>query len=322
MISQESCGALLSNCISLSSHDGPGLRTTLFFKGCSLKCKWCHNPETIRKIPELEWNSRLCIGCRTCSNVCMNDAIDFSAEATYLIDKKRCIQCFTCVESCPARALKRIGNMYSLDALEELVLKEVTLIKSLGGGVTFSGGEPAIQSVFIAELSQRLKKKEIHLALDTCGQVSWEHYRRVLPYMDLILFDLKEMNPVKHLTFTGADNRLIHENLHHITEYIQLHQLPTRIWIRTPLIPGMTASEENVTAIGRFINSGFAGYIDKWELCSFNNLCDEKYTRLGIQWELRNNELLSTKEMENLLLIAKQSAPSIKQVTASGLNKK
>lgn len=322
MISQESSEALLSNCISLSSHDGPGLRTTLFFKGCSLRCRWCHNPETIRKIPELEWNHRLCIGCRTCRDVCLNDAVDFSNETAYLIDKEKCIQCFACVESCPARALKRIGSLYSLDALEDRVLKEEALIKSLEGGVTFSGGEPALWSVFIAELSKRLKKRGIHLALDTCGQVAWEHYERLLPDMDLVLFDLKEMDPAKHVAFTGADNRLIHENLRHIANYIQSRQLPTRIWIRTPLIPGMTASEENVTAIGRFIDSGFAEYIDKWELCAFNNLCDEKYARLGIQWELKQTELLSADEMENLLFIAKQSAPSIKQVTASGLNRK
>lgn len=322
MISQESCGALLSNCISLSSHDGPGLRTTLFFKGCSLKCKWCHNPETIRRGQELEWNHRLCIGCQTCGNVCTNNAIDFSKETAYLIDKEKCNQCFACVESCPARALKVIGKTYSLDALEEQVLKEEVLIKSMGGGVTFSGGEPAIQSVFITELSKRLKKKEVHLALDTCGQVAWEHYRRLLPYMDLILFDLKEMDPIRHVAFTGADNHLIQENLSHIVQYIQTHQLPTRIWIRTPLIPGMTASEENVAAVGKFINSELAECIDKWELCAFNNLCEEKYTRLGIQWELRDKELLSIKEIENLLLIAKQSASLIKQVTASGLNKR
>lgn len=322
MILKDSCEALLSNSISLSSHDGPGLRTTLFFKGCSLRCKWCHNPETIRKAPELEWNSRLCIGCRTCSTVCTNGAIDFSKESAYLIDKKKCIQCFACVQSCPAQALKIIGNTYSLDALEESILKEETLIKALGGGITFSGGEPAIQSVFIAELSHRLKKRNFHLTLDTCGQASWEHYKRLLPYMDLILFDLKEMDVAKHVEFTGVDNRLIHENILHIAQYIQSHQLSTQIWIRTPLIPDMTASQENVTAIGRFINTQLSESVEKWELCAFNNLCSDKYARLGIQWDLKYKELLSEREMKNLLLIAKQSAPLIKHVTASGLNKK
>lgn len=322
MILQESCEALISNCISLSSHDGPGLRTTLFFKGCPLKCKWCHNPETIQKNPEVEWNRRLCIGCQTCSSVCMNGAIDFSRDNAYLIDKGKCTQCFACVDHCPAHALKRIGKTYRVDDLEEAVLKEEALLKDMGGGVTFSGGEPAIRSKFITPLAQRLKARGIHLALDTCGYVSWEHYERLLPYMDLVLFDLKEMDPAKHLAFTGADNQLIHENLNRMAEYIQARQLPVRIWIRTPLIPDMTASKENVEAIGRFIQSGLSAYVDKWELCAFNNLCEEKYTRLGIEWELKQVELLSMEEMGNLLSIAKQSAPSIKQVIASGLNRK
>lgn len=322
MILQKSCEALITNITSLSSHDGPGVRTTVFFKGCPLKCRWCHNPETIRKLPELEWNRRLCIGCHTCSTVCGSEAIDFSGRCDYLIDRERCIQCFVCAEKCPARALKIVGETYSLEALETLILKDEELIESMGGGVTFSGGEPALQAEFIVGLSRRLKNRGIHLALDTCGAVPWENYQRLLPYMDLLLYDIKEMDTVKHIEFTGADNRLVHENLFRISEYIHQHRLSTRIWIRTPLIPGMTASLGNITAIGTFINTYLSDDVDKWELCAFNNLCNDKYERLGIRWSLKNTALLSEREMGELLSHAKRAAFSIKQVTASGLNKK
>ncbi|MEG1544149.1 MAG: glycyl-radical enzyme activating protein [Tannerellaceae bacterium] len=320
MILRKQGEALITNVTSLSSHDGPGLRTTVFFKGCSLKCRWCHNPETIRQEPELEWNRRLCIGCFTCNSRCNSRAI--SAQANYLIDKKQCVQCFTCVESCPSEALKVIGRSYSLEALEALIVKDEKLIKTMHGGVTFSGGEPALQSEFVAMLAQRLKSKGLHLALDTSGQAPWKNYEQLLPVIDLLLFDLKEMNPTKHAEFTGTDNRLIHENILRIAEYIRTHQLATRIWIRTPLIPQMTAFQENIAAVGLFINTYLSDCVDKWELCSFNNLCGDKYDRLGVRWELEKVSLLSESEMNELLVRAKQSASSIKQVTASGLNRK
>ena len=322
MIFNKSCEALITHVASLSSHDGPGLRTTLFFKGCSLKCRWCHNPETIRNVPELEWDRRLCIGCRTCKEHCSSGAIDFSLGREYLVDKKQCVQCFACARQCPSQALKVTGKTYSLEALEELILKDEKLIRSMSGGVTFSGGEPVLQSEFIVQLSRRLKNRNIHLALDTCGLAPWESYKQLLPYMDLILYDLKEMDAAKHIEFTGADNRMIHENILRMVDYIHSNQLLVRIWIRTPLIPGMTASLENITAIGTFINAYLSEDVDKWELCAFNNLCNDKYNRLGVRWSLKDTELLLRGEMEELLLEAKRSASSIKQVTASGLNKK
>lgn len=320
MIRGESCDAVITHVTSLSSHDGPGLRTTLFFKGCSLKCRWCHNPETIRSVPELEWDQRLCIGCRMCHSRCNSGAI--IEGRGYLPDKSRCIHCFACVDNCPAQALRAIGKTYSLDALEARIIKDEALIKAMQGGVTFSGGEPVLQATFIMKLAGRLKKRGFHLALDTSGQAPWESYKQILPYMDLLLFDLKEMNPLKHSIFTGVDNRLIHTNILSICDYIQHERLPVRIWIRTPLIPDMTASVENITAIGFFIDQHLSGSVEKWELCAFNNLCCDKYKRLGIRWELSDTALLSESEMEHLLLKAKLSAPTIKCVTASGLNKK
>lgn len=307
---------------SLCSHDGPGLRTTLFFKGCTLHCRWCHNPETIHPFPELKWTSRECIGCRECEEICNNGAIDFSRQRDYLIEKDRCVRCFSCVEHCPSQALRIIGEEYSFRALSEQILKDEVLIKSMDGGVTFSGGEPALYPDFICRLAERLKERNLHLALDTCGQAPISAYIQMLPFLDLLLFDIKEIEPDKHAVFTGQDNRKIIDNLYIIAESIREKQLPTRIWIRTPLIPGMTASIENIYGIGRLINDSFSDLVDKWELCTFNNMCAGKYTSLGLNWPLATTSLLTEKEMKLMLDTAKRSAIEIKQITASGLTKK
>lgn len=306
----------------LSSHDGPGLRTTVFFKGCPLHCRWCHNPETIHPFPELKWTERDCIGCRKCEEACESGAIDFSRQRDHLIDRGKCIRCFSCAEHCPSKALSIIGRKYSPQTLSAAILKEEALLKSMDGGVTFSGGEPALYADFISELAKDLKERDLHLALDTCGQAPASAYAQMLPYLDLLLFDIKETEPEKHIAFTGKDNRRILENLHVIAGLIRENRLRTRIWIRTPLIPEMTASVENITGIGKLLNDSFSDLIDKWELCAFNNMCADKYTELGIDWPLAKVPLLTDKEISVLLDTAKESAGKIKQITASGLIKK
>lgn len=305
----------------LSSHDGPGLRTTVFFKGCPLHCRWCHNPETIHPFPELKWTKRDCIGCRQCEKACKNGAIDFSLKREYVIDTDKCIRCFSCVEHCPSKALSIIGHKYSPQTLSACILKDEALLKSIDGGVTFSGGEPALYPDFITVLARKLKERDLHLALDTCGQVSSSAYERMLPFLDLLLFDIKEINPERHIAFTGKDNRRVIDNLHIIAGLIRKSRLHTRIWVRTPLIPGMTASVENIAGIGKLLNDSFSDLIDKWELCAFNNMCADKYTELGLNRSLATVPLLTNEEMAALLDTAKKSAGEIKQITASGLIK-
>lgn len=306
--------AILTQIAFLASHDGPGMRTTLFFKGCPLRCKWCHNPETIYPRQELSWDQRKCIGCKTCLLQCPYEAVDF--RLPHLIRKQNCVNCFDCVETCPSRALQITGKVYDLEELEYQIIQEKQLLKSMGGGVTFSGGEPTLQTPFIASLAQKLKQEDIHLALDTCGYTSWENYQVLLPYMDLILYDLKEMDPVRHRNETGVDNHLIHENLLRMCQYIQEEHLPTHIWIRTPVIPEMTATLENIQAIARLL-SPMSAFVDKWELCAFNNLCRDKYHQLGTDWTLEHMPLLTQVQFKRLLDVAQQSA--LKQVVGSGL---
>lgn len=312
--------ALVTEIRSLSPHDGPGLRTTLYFKGCSLKCKWCHNPETISSSPEIEWNEKSCIDCRICEAECPENAITFSEPDSYIIDKIKCTACGSCVESCPSKALKKIGEPYTVNQLVERIQKDVNFIKRSNGGVTFSGGEPALQYPFIAELALKLKAHDYHIALDTCGAAPAKAYETLVPLMDLILFDLKEIDNVKHRLLTGGLNVEIHKNLTLILKIIEQQNLRTEVWIRTPLISGMTNTSENIQGIGELISTKKG--IQKWDLCTFNNLCVAKYRKLGQEWELENTELLTNNHAEKLLELAKLSVFENVKVTLSGLTKK
>jgi pyruvate formate lyase activating enzyme len=312
--------AIVTEIRSLSPHDGPGLRTTLYFKGCSLKCQWCHNPETIGSSPEIEWDSKSCIDCRICEAECPEKAIAFSEPQAYIIDKNKCTACGLCVESCPSKALKKIGQPYTVHQLVERIQKDDNFIKRSNGGVTFSGGEPALQYPFIAELALKLKAHDYHLALDTCGAATAKAYETLVPLMDLILFDLKEMDNARHRLFTGGSNVEIHKNLTLILKTIEQHNLCTEVWIRTPLIPGMTNTSENIQGIGELISTKKG--IQKWDLCTFNNLCVAKYRKLGQEWGLEHDELLSITDAANLLNLARQSVPEEVSVTLSGLTKK
>lgn len=313
------CQALLTNVEPFSSHDGPGMRVSLFFKGCSLRCQWCHNPETLHPYQEIKWDRRLCVECRGCSAVCEEGAVLSGND--YRIDVQQCTHCLRCVDICPSEALKITGRFYSTDELEQKILDAETLVKAMKGGVTFTGGEPALQADFICRLAARLKQKGFHLALDTCGHAPWQNYEKLLPYMDLLLYDLKEMDNEKHRRFTGAGNSLIHDNLKRIVRTIAAEHLSTRIWIRTPLIPGRTATNENIRAIGRFLEQ-YTYHVDKWELCAFNNLCVEKYRQLGMNWLLCDESLISEEYLQEMLRTAQQSASGIKEVIVSGLSRR
>lgn len=188
-------------------------------------------------------------------------------------------------------------------------------MKRSGGGVTFSGGEPALQYSFIEALAVKLKKENFHLAFDTCGMAPLSAFKAVLPYMDLVLFDLKEMDEKKHRKFTGSSNKQILKTLKYM-----LQNFPSlKIWIRTPVIPGMTASKANIRGIGKFINANMDRRVEKWELCAFNNLCKDKYARLGLTWTLKDTALLPQSQADRLLREAISAVGGACAVSFSGL---
>ena len=281
----------------LSTEDGPGIRTTVFFKGCSLHCAWCHNPESISTKPHIQWLSHLCIGCKTCVLSCPGGCITMKNNDRH-INIERCILCGRCVEACPTNALEMLGKQITLEDLSKELLKDSAFFEQSDGGVTFSGGEPALQPEFVAALAKILKERGIHTALDTCGLVPKANLEMILPFIDLVLYDIKLIDADLHQEFTGARNEKILENLLWLAEAMKEKQYDFSLWIRTPLIPGTTAEKENLQAVAAFLNENLAGCIKRWELCAFNNLCRDKYARLGMQWKYDDEPLMTREELD------------------------
>ncbi len=301
----------------LSTEDGPGLRTTVFFKGCPLRCAWCHNPESISPKAQLQWLETRCIGCRTCLSVCPSGSLHLD-ENGMTLNRETCNVCGLCVEACPGAALEMLGVHISLDGLMREVLKDRAYYdKSQDGGVTLSGGEPLMQPEFVLAFLQRLKAENIHTALDTCGLVSRQALERALPFTDLILFDIKEMDSRKHENFTGQRNERILENLAFLAAAIRENGSKTRLWVRTPLIPGATATAQNVAAIGAHIAS-LDGLVARWDLLAFNNLAKDKFRRLDLDWPFADTPLLSQQELAYFDDIARTSGVDASIVNTSG----
>ncbi len=313
--------ALITQITPLSSHDGPGMRTTLFFKGCSLCCRWCHNPETISVHQQAAWRGRLCIGCGGCIKraVELGVVVDSPAQITQLQSVEVVV---SCAEVCPSRALKLVAREWSVEGVAKEIMKSAPLNRAMGGGVTFSGGEPALHGEFIEQVMDRLDDQKLHYALDSCGQVAFATYERLIPRMDLLLFDVKECDDVKHKEFTGSSNSMIFDNLRRAAKMIVEQELRCRIWIRTPLIPTMTATTENVVAIAELLKSLPSGVVERWELCSFNNMCKNKYHELSILWSLDSLDLLSSEQSSEFLSEAKRVVDGLFEVSLSGLTSK
>jgi len=304
----------------MSTEDGPGIRTTVFLKGCGLRCSWCHNPESISPHPQIQWIGSRCIGCKTCLEVCPNNALSFTPEGVS-IDRKACQICGSCAEACPSTALELLGKRWFADDLIHEVMKDRTFFDKSGGGITVSGGEPTLQTKFAGAFLKALMAKGIHTALDTCGLCAEESLAALLPYASLVLYDIKEIDPERHKALTGSSNDDVLSNLVYTSAFIKTHIYPKDLWIRTPIIPGATAREENIRGIGRFIASNSDDLVSRWELCTFNNLCRDKYIRLGLDWGFKETELLDRSLITRLADVAKNSGVNPDIVHWSGSTK-
>ncbi len=304
----------------LSTEDGPGIRTTVFFKGCPLRCVWCHNPESLSIALQIQWFSVRCIACRTCVETCPNGCLSLAADGL-TFDRARCEpgECSgKCAQACPSGALEALGKTVTVDELLSELLKDRAYYEKSGGGVTLSGGEPTFQPDFAGALLQALKEHGISTALDTCGLCSPRTLDRLLSYTDLVLFDLKLLDPARHAEFTGVPNTQILENLEHTRDFIHGQPRPIGLWIRTPLIPGATASDGNLSAIGRHLAGALDGAVSRWELCAFNNLCRDQYTRLGLEWAYASNPLMTRDELAHCEQVARASGFRPDLVLATG----
>jgi pyruvate formate lyase activating enzyme len=289
--------ALILHLQRLSTEDGPGIRTTVFFKGCSLRCSWCHNPESIVPSPQVQWIKTHCIGCESCLTACPNGALSRLPDGAIQIDRDLCQSCGTCADVCPANAMELLGRTVTLDELTHELLKDKAYYGT-SGGVTASGGEPSLQPAFVTKLFQRLQAEGIHTALDTCGACSQSCLSQILPYTNLVLFDLKLMDSTRHRQETGQENRRILANLMGVAEQIKDRGCQTELWIRTPLIPGITTTKENLHSISAFLQDKLDGMVTRWELCAFNNLCRDKYRRLGLSWQFDETPLMTQAELD------------------------
>jgi pyruvate formate lyase activating enzyme len=291
-----------------STEDGPGIRTTVFMKGCPLRCRWCHNPEGLSPQPQLVWYDVRCLGARACLAACPNQALELT-PAGMRIDRRRCSPCDRCVGACPTAALEVIGRRWTPQELFALVAKDAVFYETSGGGVTVSGGEPAMQPDFLEAFLVLCHEEGIATAIDTCGYADWSVYERLLPCVDLVLFDLKIADRERHREATGVLPDRIFEN----AAAIEGRGVP--MWVRTPVIPGYTDDEENIAALASLI-AGRLPAVERWDLLAYTNLGRPKYHRLDLPYALEDTDLPLCERMERLVAVAVQGG--VRNVTWSG----
>ncbi len=261
------------NIQSYAIHDGPGIRTTVFMKGCPLRCSWCQNPESQAFAPELFFNRDRCTGCGACVPACPRQAVSL-VDGVSRTDRSRCNGAGHCVEVCPNEARMLMGSSMSVDDVFAKVRADRAFYERSGGGVTVSGGEPTGQPGFVKELLSRCKEAGIHTALDTCGFAGRDVLDEILDGTDLVLFDLKHMGPAEHKKHTGVSNELILDNARHIYHTRRIPML-----VRVPVVPGINDSDENMTATARFVAEQLGADVPV-HLLPYHNLGDTKRERL------------------------------------------
>jgi pyruvate formate lyase activating enzyme len=258
-----------------SLDDGPGIRTVVFFKGCPLSCAWCHNPESKRREQELSYDKKKCVGCDTCVGLCPEKALDRGAP--HFVDRARCTLCLACVDACPSGALSVVGKQMTVDEIVREIEKDIPFFKNSGGGVTLSGGEPTLYMDFASRLAARLNKRGVRVLLETCGFFNYDAFmKRMYPHLDMIYFDIKIFNGADHRRFCGRPNDVILENFTKL--YRRYLHGGVEVLPRVPLIPDCTATEENLSAIVKFLrNLG----VKKIGLLQNNPLWFDKNEMLG-----------------------------------------
>lgn len=274
-----------------SIHDGNGIRTTIFFKGCPLSCLWCHNPESQNYSEELMYNEEKCTGCMACIDICPQRAIS-KEEKCVVTDKIKCDLCKECIDYCVNNAREIVGKEYTVAQLVKEAEKDRMFYEESSGGITLSGGEVMTQNMeYIEELLKKLKKKGYNIAIDTCGQAPYENYNRILKYVDTFLYDIKLMDNEKHIKYIGKSNKVILENLKKLSE------TGANINIRIPLVEGINADDESIEELIKFLKNNIN--VNKINLLPYHNTGKSKYERLqkvyeGVNFEAPSKERLET----------------------------
>jgi len=272
---------LIFNIQRFSIQDGPGIRTTVFMKGCPLMCPWCSNPEGIRSVSEIMADDRRCIGCKKCVEVCPVNAIS-TRDSTRTIDWKLCINCLECAKVCPSHSIEVVGSYMTVEEVFKVAARDMPFYRNTSGGITVSGGEPLQQWQWVLELLKTCKQEGFHTALDTTGYCKWEYMRRVLEYVDLILFDIKHMDSERCREKCGVSNELILENLEKAAKMCT-------VWLRVPLIPSYNDSETNLRLIAELASRAV---VDRVSLLPYHEYGKQKYMRLGREYSFNEAAIL------------------------------
>lgn len=288
-----------------SVHDGQGIRTNVFLKGCPLRCHWCSNPESQNPLPELARNEGRCLGieaCGFCLRACPNEALALQGNDMPAIVRDKCISCMSCASLCPTGALTPYGEQKTAGEVVDEVEKDSIFYARSGGGMTLSGGEPLMQADFALAILREAKRRRIHTAIETCGHVPWKTFEQAVPLIDEIMYDIKIACPDKHKHYTGADNTLILENFRKIAELYP--QVPVKV--RTPVIPGVNDSADDISAIIKLV-SPYAHV--RYELLPYHRLGTQKYIFLD-KHNPMGDVTLDAVHMQHLFELVTASFPS------------
>ncbi len=289
-------GGIIFDIQKYSLHDGPGIRTIVFFKGCPLVCSWCSNPESQSAVPELMWNGKKCRRCGKCISLCPNGSLSFSEKYDIVFNRDKCTGCGLCDKNCYADGIQLKGRYVSVDEVMAEVEKDRVFYEQSGGGLTLGGGEPLLQPDFASSLLKSAKERDINTVVETASYVAWRNIEAVLPWVDLFLCDIKHMNRDIHKIYTGVYNDLILKN-------VEKTAVKKDVLIRVPVIPKVNDDEENILATARYAAKIKAVGI---ELLPFHKMGLSKYENLQRRYDYADTDTIEEEKVNRLKAIAKE----------------